>query len=114
MATSKKKVNKQDPADIVAVDIHNFQALLQHPGWMRLALIMDRNMDLMRDQIVDKRALDGTPLSNEEVDRLRDRLDNLKEIRTAPERYVRMLTEKGEEAVIDEYDPYAKAGESPG
>lgn len=99
---------------MVALDIHNFQELLQHPGWIRLTLIMDKNMDLMRDQIVEKRSLEGVPLTEADVDRLRDRLENLKEIRNSPERYVHELTEKGEEAQIDEYDPYAKAGERSG
>lgn len=113
MAKAAAKTKKDKGLDMVEADILHFQGLMQHPGWVRLATIIDRNIDLLREQIVEKRANDGSPLTNEQVDRLRDRLTDIREIRNAPETYVRMLTEKGLEAKIDEYDPYEKAGDRP-
>jgi hypothetical protein len=106
----KKKTIKRAVEDMAANEVIIFKGLLQHPGWQKLAQIMSENEDLLKEQIISKTALDGSALSNEQVDRIRDRLADIVEIRTSPERYIKLLTSK-EDAEDEDYDPYEKAGE---
>lgn len=108
--TTTNKAKKRANEDLAENDVLVFQSLQGHPGWQKLVQIMTDNEDLLKKQILDKKALDGTALSNEECDRLRDRLADIEEIRTSPERYIKLLTSK-EDSQDEDYDPYAKAGE---
>jgi hypothetical protein len=112
---SKKTVKVEKKAKETAADVvMQYEGLMQHPGWMKLVVIMEKNMQLLKEQIIAKKALDGSPLTEAAVDLLRYRLDDIQEIRTSPERYVKMLVERGEEALEEDYDPFAKAGDSSG
>lgn len=80
--------------------------------WAELVVIMEENVKMLEEQILSKISLEpghvGEVLTDEEIDRLRDKRSAMIELMSQPEMVIRSLIgeENGEEE--DDLDPYRK------
>ncbi len=85
--------------------ISNLTSLLQHPGWKIVLEIIEGNVEFLTQRILGGVDDDGTDLSKEKLDRARDKLANLKDVRNTPEYWIKELSEvKDQEPVSDPYE----------
>lgn len=115
--TTKKiaKVQKHKPFDLSidrpeqAADIIDaLQSLQQDRGWLLLKQIFEGNIALLEAAILRKLSPDDgkSTLSEDECDRLRDRLSYLEELLNKPQEIIKSFNQKSPD--IPEYDPYEK------
>ena len=89
-----------DTPEKIDVAISNFKTLLQHPGWKLVEEIVQANIAIVRDQVLTG---DG---SKEEMDRLRDKLQALKDVINTPKDQIHSLTSP--DPLVPTADPYDK------
>jgi len=80
--------------------VANFKQLLDHPGWKLFEDIVSANIEVLKDQILN--GLENE--TKETIDRLRDKLKVLEEMRNTPKSMIEKLT--SEEGEIPKVDPY--------
>lgn len=88
--------------DLTEADKAAFETLLAHPGWQKLSIVMGENARLYAEQILNKEDLQGNPLTEVQLDKLRDRRKHLLELIRSPKKYVIAL---GQTDNPTEYDP---------
>jgi hypothetical protein len=79
-----------------------FQGLLEHPGWKLVVKIMDMNIEFLRTQLED--GIEGEE-TKADVDRTRDKLKLMREMRNTPQDQIKKLT--AEEQEVPNPDPYS-------
>jgi len=99
----KEELNFDDPK-IRDAAISNFTTLLAHPGWQLLVMIVEGNMELIKDQILDGT---GETETKDFIDRLRDRLKIHKSIIETPQTIIDKLKPQESSEEIED-DPYPK------
>jgi hypothetical protein len=83
--------------------IIQLQALMLSDGWQIVRKVTNENIRVLEEQILEKR--DGkVELTEEQVDRLRDKRGFLKDLAEFPERFISILQQKAVKP--EEYDPY--------
>ncbi len=81
------------------------KALIAQPGWAIITRICKGNIKYLASQIIEKRDGEtGRILTEDEVDRLRDKRGYLKELKDTPEKYIERLESGYVEP--EQYDPY--------
>lgn len=113
--TKPKAVKRHDKFDL-SIDkpeqaleiIDALRSLQQDRGWLLLKQIFEGNIAVLEGAILRKLSPDDgkTALTEEECDRLRDRLAYLEELLNKPNAIIQTFNQKAPE--IPEYDPYAK------
>ena len=84
--------------------VSGFTGLKNHPGWILFEQIMDANIKVVTKLILDGINLEGEKATQEETDRLRDKLRVYEEAKNTPDRMVKRLTSPvGEEPAVDPY-----------
>jgi hypothetical protein len=83
--------------------VMQLQALMLSDGWRIVRRVTDENIRLIEEQILEKR-IGNTILTDEDVDRLRDKRGFLKDLAEFPERFIGRLQKKTVKP--EEYDPY--------
>lgn len=116
--TTKKKlpkVKKHEKFDLsinraeqIPEIVDALQSLEQDRGWLLLKQIFEGNIAVLEAAILKKISPDDgkSALSEEECDRLRDRLAYLEELLGKPQEIIKKLTQPQPEE--PEYDPYDK------
>jgi len=84
--------------------IADFTNLLNQAGWITFVSIVDKNIDHIRDQLERGTTENETKA---DVDRLRDKLNILREMRDTPQSMIAKLTQEEVEELNP--DPYATA-----
>ncbi len=103
----RKKIDKPlvfENANSNAAIILALQDLKNHPGWKILTQLWDQNIADLEKSIIYKMQND-VPLSEIEVDRLRDKLGYLNNVIETPDKYVIML--RRSDTPPKNFDPYA-------
>lgn len=117
MAKKTKKIEKVqrhkkfdlsiDRPEQAAEIIDALTALQQDKGWHLLKQIFEGNIAVLEGSILKKVDPDsGAPLSEEECDRLRDRLSYLVELLEKPQAIIRQFSQTSPQE--PDYDPYHK------
>lgn len=86
--------------------ISAFMALQQTEGWSLFVQMFTKNIDMLNEQIIDKEGLDGKPLTDEQVDALRNTRRIYKEMLELPTKTIEKLQVFDTEDIDD--DPYGK------
>lgn len=86
--------------------ISAFMGLQQTEGWMLFVQMFTKNIDVLNEQIIDKEGLDGKPLTDEQVDALRNTRRIYKEMLELPTKTIEKLQVFDTEDTDD--DPYGK------
>lgn len=86
--------------------ISAFMALQQTEGWALFVQMFTKNIDMLNEQIIDKEGLDGKPLTDEQVDALRNTRRIYKEMLELPTKTIEKLQVFDTEDIDD--DPYGK------
>lgn len=92
--------DKQSEADIIA----SLQSLLADNGWEVLVNIFKANIEILEDNILDRRAL-----TEIECDRLRFKREYLLELINKPKEIIEKLQSQPPDA--PSYDPYEEVGD---
>lgn len=110
-----KKINKRKPFDL-SVDrddqaqevISALKSLQADRGWLLLKQMFEGNIAVLQASILRKVSPDDgvTPLTEDECDRLRDKLDYLEELLDKPNKIIQSF--KQPVSNVPEYDPYDK------
>lgn len=102
--------NPEQAADI----INALLSLQQDRGWLLLKQIFEGNIAVLEAAILKKLSPDDgkTPLSEEECDRLRDKLSYLEELLNKPQEIIKQFSQKSPEE--PNYDPYETVPERSG
>jgi len=100
---TKKKVNAA---------VSGFTGVKTHPGWILFEQVMDANIEVVTKLILDGMNIEGEKATQEETDRLRDKLKVYQEAKNTPDRMVKSLTSpEGEEPILDPYQTVAQLKE---
>lgn len=75
------------------------------PGWVFLAQVFGENIKFLENQIITKIGSDNLPLSDQDVDKLRDKHAYLKELLEKPDFFLKKL--RVSETVEENLDPYS-------
>jgi hypothetical protein len=89
-----------DTTEKIENAVSNFKNLLDHAGWQLFVAIVNENIEVVKDQILRK----PEGMTEVEVDRLRDRLSIMEEMRDTPQNNIDKLTSEEEE--VEEIDPF--------
>ncbi|NCN39980.1 hypothetical protein GW916_01895 [bacterium] len=110
-----KKITRQKPFDL-SVDrddqaqevISALKSLQADRGWLLLKQMFEGNISVLQASILRKVSPDDgvTALTEEECDRLRDKLDYLEELLDKPNKIIQSF--KQPISTVPEYDPYDK------
>jgi len=90
-----------DTEEKVKSAIGSFRSLLLQPGWVLFQQIVDANIEIVKQQL--ENGIDGETKSD--VDRLRDKLKIMREMRNTPETMIAKLEDKP--SVIPNPDPFS-------
>lgn len=77
-----------------------FRTLMEHPGWILVTKIMDANIEVLRNQLEDGMEEE----TKADVDRTRDKLKLMREMRNTPQDQIRKLETEDQE--VPNPDPY--------
>jgi len=103
---TKQKEKKQNMSS--SERIQRLQSFAANPDWAFLRYIMQTNVEFLDDQILTKRSAErgsyGERLTDEEIDRLRDKRELQMELMNLPENIISQLTKYDYED--DELDPF--------
>lgn len=102
MPKKKEKISKRNPLEI----IEDLEILKNTEGWRIVLEIIKGNVKVLDNMILEKNNVDGTELSDEDIDKLRYKRSYLLELKNTPENYIEKL--KKEDLKPREYDPYFK------
>jgi len=78
----------------------SFRSLLKHPGWVLFQHIFDANIEVLKEQL--EKGIDGETKSD--VDRIRDKLKIMRDMRNTPETIIQKLEDKS--VLVPNADPY--------
>lgn len=81
--------------------IIDLESGLKSPFWQFMQRILDQNIEQIRTELEEKQGMTG-----EQNDYLKQRLQDLKKLRSIPETQLAALRPAKEEPEIDEDDPY--------
>ena len=79
----------------------NFRNLLRHPGWKQVELILDENINLVRQQIED--GVEGE--TKDDIERRRANLKLQQALKTLPMKQIKELTLT--DSLSPDHDPYS-------
>lgn len=82
------------------------QTLETNQGWQFLVQVFQANIDFLTKQIITKKDVDGSVLTDQQVDLLRDKLEFQQEIVSTPQKYLEKLIKEPSENL--DLDPYEK------
>jgi len=99
---------KTDENTKIIVALENLKA---SGGWQFLTQVFEKNIEYIGNQIITKLGDDGKPITEDQVDRLRDRYSYLKELLAKPDHFLKILRADTKKESRDEHDPYYQAGE---
>lgn len=77
-------------------------------GWQFLTQVFEKNIEYIGNQIITKLGDDGKPITEDQVDRLRDRYSYLKELLAKPDHFLKQLKADNNITVKEDNDPYEK------
>lgn len=81
--------------------------MVNSAGWKLMCQVLQGNLALLEKQIVRKKEiLTDRPLTDEEVDSLRDQHQILEELLNKPQELITKYEKKPEPSMVTEYDPY--------
>jgi len=88
--------------------VSDFANLITQPGWKLFETVIDANITAVTKLIIDGINLEGEKATQEETDRLRDKLKVYEEAKNTPGRLIKRCSEQGK---IEEPnpDPYQTA-----
>jgi|GEM_PF-5090669 hypothetical protein len=102
-------VKRKEQGAVVKNDagiIADLQALFLTRGWNIVVDNHEKNIRLLEKQIIEKIDLDGKPLSDQEIDRLRDRRGCMEDLINAPKEIIAALQKDDSEPEQEDFDPY--------
>lgn len=122
--TTKKQVTKQElpkvdlnkPLHLDTTDRDEREAYAAHlallktqPAWKIIEKVLEDNIQILANQIVEKKNEYGEPVDERTVDELRIQHAQLKQMKQLPDELISMF--KRPEAALDtQYDPYSGTG----
>lgn len=105
MAGKKKQNNTGNTTPEI---IERMKAFQTNQDWIYLVQIMEENVKFLEEQILSGRSLEpgseGKKLTNEEVDRLRDKRDVQRDLMKLPVNIINQLTQY--DTPPEEFDPF--------
>ena len=82
----------------------NFSGLLTHPGWKLFEQITNANIEVVTDLILTGKNLDGKAANEDEMDRLRDKLQVYKDQMNTPKKMIKSFeSSESEEPNLDPF-----------
>ena len=90
-------------------DADALEGLAQTLGWAVMKRSLEANIANLEDQIISRSDAVGNALTEEQVDRQRDKRLNLLDLKDLPTKLADFLR-KGEQAVPEQFDPYDRGG----
>lgn len=97
--------------DVSRETLENYALYLKEmtysPGWKLMVQVLEGNLQVLERQIISKRqVLTNTPLSDADVDKLRDQHEILSELINKPQELIARYGKKEEGVPSPSYDPY--------
>lgn len=112
-----KVIDLSQPYDLVNVSptrlreyASYLEAMVLSPGWKLMEAVLNANLAVLAEQIINKSEIDGTLLTDADVELLRVQHAQIKQLLKKPQMLIDQYGGKNKPSVMAEYDPYGKPG----
>lgn len=113
-----KVIDMSQPYDLVNVSptrlreyASYLEAMVISPGWKLMEAVLNANLGVLAEQIINKAEVDGTVLTDSDVELLRVQHAQIKQLLKKPQILIDQYGGKLKPSTMQEYDPYSKPGE---